>query len=200
MKSKHLHYMKVIGLTGGIGSGKSSIARVFKSMGVPIYIADERAKALYSRSEQLKQMVIDRFGDEVYPEGSFSPAVLAEKVFGDEKALSALNAMVHPLVKADFSQWLKEQSANYVIREAAILFESASHLDCNAVITVEANENERIQRVVLRDNRSEKEVRQRMNKQWTDAQRREKADHVIVNNNNSLILERCYLLHQEFSA
>lgn len=200
MKSKHLHYMKVIGLTGGIGSGKSSIARVFKSMGVPIYIADERAKALYSRSEQLKQMVIDRFGDEVYPEGSFSPAVLAEKVFGDEKALSALNAMVHPLVKADFSQWLKEQSANYVIREAAILFESASHLDCNAVITVEANENERIQRVMLRDNRSEKEVRQRMNKQWTDAQRREKADHVIVNNNNSLILERCYLLHQEFSA
>ena len=200
MKSKHLHYMKVIGLTGGIGSGKSSIARVFKSMGVPIYIADERAKALYSRSEQLKQMVIDRFGDEVYPEGSFSPTVLAEKVFGDEKALSALNAMVHPLVKADFSQWLKEQSANYVIREAAILFESASHLDCNAVITVEANENERIQRVMQRDNRSEKEVRQRMNKQWTDAQRREKADHVIVNNNNSLILERCYLLHQEFSA
>lgn len=200
MKSKHLHYMKVIGLTGGIGSGKSSIARVFKSMGVPIYIADERAKALYSWSEQLKQMVIDRFGDEVYPEGSFSPAVLAEKVFGDEKALSALNAMVHPLVKADFSQWLKEQSARYVIREAAILFESASHLDCNAVITVEANENERIQRVMLRDNRSEKEVRQRMNKQWTDAQRREKADHVIVNNNNSLILERCYLLHQEFSA
>jgi dephospho-CoA kinase len=192
--------MKVIGLTGGIGSGKSSIARVFKSMGVPIYIADERAKALYSWSEQLKQMVIDRFGDEVYPEGSFSPAVLAEKVFGDEKALSALNAMVHPLVKADFSQWLKEQSARYVIREAAILFESASHLDCNAVITVEANENERIQRVMLRDNRSEKEVRQRMNKQWTDAQRREKADHVIVNNNNSLILERCYLLHQEFSA
>lgn len=200
MKSKHLHYMKVIGLTGGIGSGKSSIARVFKSMGVPIYIADERAKALYIRSEQLKQMVIDRFGDEVYPEGSFSPAVLAEKVFVDEKALSALNAMVHPLVKADFSQWLKEQSANYVIREAAILFESASHLDCNAVITVEANENERIQRVMQRDNRSEKEVRQRMNKQWTDAQRQEKADHVIVNNNNSLILERCYLLHQEFSA
>ena len=192
--------MKVIGLTGGIGSGKSSIARVFKSMGVPIYIADERAKALYSSSEQLKRMVISGFGEEVYPEGRFSPLVLAEKVFGDEKALGALNAMVHPLVKADFSQWLKEQSARYVIREAAILFESASHLDCNAVITVEANENERIQRVMLRDNRSEKEVRQRMNKQWTDAQRREKADHVIVNNNNSLILERCYLLHQEFSA
>lgn len=200
MKSEHLHYMKVIGLTGGIGSGKSSIARVFKSMGVPIYIADERAKALYSSSEQLKQMVIAGFGDEVYPEGRFSPAVLAEKVFGDEKALSTLNAMVHPLVKADFSQWLKEQSARYVIREAAILFESASHLDCDAVITVEANENERVRRVMLRDNRSEKEVRLRMNKQWTDAQRREKADHVIVNNNNSLILERCYLLHQEFSA
>lgn len=200
MKSKHLHYMKVVGLTGGIGSGKSSIARVFKSMGVPIYIADERAKALYSSSKQLKHLVIERFGEAVYPNGSFSPAALAQKVFGDDDALSALNAMVHPLVKEDFSQWLKEQSASYVIREAAILFESASHLDCHAVITVEANETERIERVMKRDERSEAEVRQRINKQWTDAQRREKADLVIVNNNNSLILERCYLLHQEFSA
>ncbi|MDG1765674.1 MAG: dephospho-CoA kinase [Flavobacteriales bacterium] len=200
MKSKHLHYMKVVGLTGGIGSGKSSIARVFKSMGVPIYIADERAKALYSSSKQLKHLVIERFGEAVYLNGSFSPAALAQKVFGDDDALSALNAMVHPLVKEDFSQWLKEQSASYVIREAAILFESASHLDCHAVITVEANETERIERVMKRDERSEAEVRQRINKQWTDAQRREKADLVIVNNNNSLILERCYLLHQEFSA
>lgn len=191
--------MKVIGLTGGIGSGKSIIARVFKSMGVPIYIADERAKALYISSEQLKKMVVDGFGDEVYPEGRFSPAVLAEKVFGDEKALKQLNAMVHPLVKEDFSQWLKAQSGSYVIREAAILFESASHLDCDAVVTVEANENERIQRVMQRDNRSEEEVRQRMNKQWTDLQRREKADYVMVNNNNSLILERCFLLHEIFS-
>jgi len=191
--------MKVIGLTGGIGSGKSSIARVFNSMGVPIYIADERAKALYSSSEKLKRMVKAGFGEKVYPEGRFSPAVLAELVFGDEKALNQLNAMVHPLVKADFSQWLKAQRGSYVIREAAILFESTSHLDCDAVITVEANENERIQRVMLRDHRSEEEVRQRMNKQWTDAQRGEKADHVIVNNNNSLILEHCYWLHQKFS-
>ncbi len=192
--------MKVIGLTGGIGSGKSTIARVFKSMGIPIYTADDRAKALYTESIELKKAVMQRFGEEVYPGGQFAPAVLASKVFNDEQALSDLNALVHPLVKADFSFWLKAQNAPYVIREAAILFESGSHLDCDEVMTVEADEQERIQRVMKRDVVSEAQVRSRMRHQWSDAERATQATHVIVNNPQSLVLQRCYDLHEHFSA
>lgn len=190
--------MKIIGLTGGIGSGKSTIAHVFRSMGTPIYIADDRAKALYTESQDLKTAVTARFGADVYPNDHFAPAVLASKVFQDEKALADLNALVHPLVKEDFSSWLKDQNAPYVIREAAILFESGSHLDCHEVITVEANEDERIRRVMKRDGVSEEQVRSRMDKQWSDPERLAMATHVIVNNPRSLVLKRCYDLHEHF--
>jgi dephospho-CoA kinase len=190
--------MKIIGLTGGIGSGKSTIARVFRSMGTPIYTADDRAKALYTESAELKAAVMDRFGNEVYPDDRFVPAVLAEKVFKDEKALADLNAMVHPLVKGDFSSWIGNQDAPYIIREAAILFESGSHLDCHEVITVEANEEERIRRVMKRDGVSEEQVRRRMDKQWSDPERAALASHVIINNPKSLVLKRCYDLHEYF--
>lgn len=190
--------MKIIGLTGGIGSGKSTIARVFRSMGTPIYTADDRAKALYTESQDLKTAVTARFGVDVYPNDDFAPAVLASKVFKDQKALADLNALVHPLVKKDFSSWLKNQDAPYVIREAAILFESGSHLDCHEVITVEANEEERVQRVMKRDGVSEDQVRSRMDKQWSDSERAAMATHVIINNPKSLVLKRCYDLHEYF--
>lgn len=179
---------KIIGLTGGIGSGKSLIARIFHLMSFPVYNADDEAKKLYLTDPDLRSGVIELFGEQAFANGSLNRTYLAQIVFHDQQKLEQLNALVHPAVRRHFAQWLEQQDAAFVIREAAILFESGSYKDCHQVITVAALEEVRIHRVKTRDDASISDIKARINKQWSDQQRREKADFEIVNDDKTLVL------------
>lgn len=191
--------MKVIGLTGGIGSGKSTVARVFETLGVPVFDADREALALYEQDESLLAEVKHRFGAAVIqPDGRLNRQALASIVFNDAEALQQLNAMVHPRVAKKFEAWKNRQVTRTVIREAAILFESGSAADCNAVIVVTAPEDVRIARVQKRNGFSEAEVRARMKRQWSEEQLVERADAVIVNDDKHLVLPQLTRVIQDF--
>jgi len=174
---------KVIGLTGGIGSGKTSIANYFHSLGIPVYIADEESKNLL-QSPEISHRIREEFGDSIFENDTLSKHKLAEIVFNDSEALSRLNAIMHPAVKKHFEQWLKQHSEfPIVIKEAAILFESGSYKDCDKIITVTTPVATRIRRVMERDKTSRENVLQRIKNQWSDEQRISKSDYVIENTN-----------------
>lgn len=177
---------KVIGLTGGIGSGKTTVARIFSDFGVPIYIADDEARLLM-QSEEIVVAIREIFGSRVFDDSQLNRAKLAAIVFDDAEKLTLLNAIVHPAVQAHFKNWLaSHQHYRYVLYEAAILFESGRYKDCDVVITVTAPLEVRIERVMLRDNTTREEILQRINMQWNDLQRSEKSNFII--NNIDLII------------
>lgn len=172
---------KIIGLTGGIGSGKTMIANYMKSLGIPVYIADDEAKNLMQTKEVI-DAIVNEFGSEIIEKGSLSREKLAQIVFTNPDKLQKLNAIVHPAVKKHFETWLhNHHTFPFVIREAAILFESGSYRDCDAVITVIAPLETRIQRVIERDKTTREKVLQRMQNQWTDEQRIAQSDYIIYN-------------------
>lgn len=172
---------KIIGLTGGIGSGKSTVARYIKSKGIPVYIADDEARKLTDLPE-ITARIVEAFGDSLLRDSVIDRKQLSEIVFNNPENLQKLNAIIHPAVREHFIKWLKlHKDYDYVIKEAAILFESGSYKDCDIIITVEAPENTRIERVMLRDNVAKEAVLARMRNQWTDAMRAEKSDLVIQN-------------------
>lgn len=178
--------MKIVGLTGGIGSGKSSVARTFKSLGVPVFIADDVSKKLLAADPTVIQAVVNLLGKESYDRNDNGIVVpnkkyIASKVFSDKELLTSLNHIMHPAVKASFREWVRHQNYPYVIYEAAILFESNSHLLCDRVILVSAGVEERIRRVMNRDAVSREEVVSRLRNQWSEGQRLELSDFVIVN-------------------
>ena len=186
--------MKVIGLTGGIGSGKSTIGRVLETIGLPVFDADREALVLYEEDDMLLMEVKERFGDAVLqPNGGLNRQALAAIVFKDEHALRYLNALVHPRVAQRFAQWKEKQTSAAVVREAAILFESGSDTDCDAVIVVTAPQALRIARVQKRNGMSEEEVRSRMNRQWPEEELVKRADAVIVNDDHHLVVTQ--LMH-----
>lgn len=174
--------MKIVGLTGGIGSGKSTVAKIFQHLGVPVYIADEEAKKLM-HAPAVVQKINSLLGESSYVEGVLNRPYIASKVFRDQNLLNRLNAIVHPEVKKHFKEWLKKQEGTYVIKEAAILFENGSYKDCDKTILVTASEPERISRVMQRDRVSENEVKERIKNQWPDAKKVKLADLVIENSN-----------------
>lgn len=191
--------MKVIGLTGGIGSGKSTVARVFETLGVPVFDADREALALYDEDQSLLVEVMQRFGASVLDvNGRLNRQALASIVFKDAEALQQLNAMVHPRVAKKFDAWKKVQRASAVVREAAILFESGSAADCDFVVVVTAPEDLRVDRVQKRNGWNEAEVRARMNRQWSEQQLIERADAVIVNDDKHLVLPQLTRVIQDF--
>lgn len=172
---------KIIGLTGGIGSGKTSIAKYFEQKGIPVYIADDRAKMVSSKPEVVKK-IITAFGNEILDNNkSISKEKLSNIVFTDKKKLQLLNSIIHPEVKKDFIGWVKMQNKPFVIKEAAILFESGSYKDCDLIITITAPIEERIKRVMLRDNISREKVLDRISNQWSDEERIKKSDFIIEN-------------------
>lgn len=172
---------KIIGLTGGIGSGKTTVATQFKAAGIPIYIADEEAKKMLFRSD-IVQKIQKEFGPEVFENNQISRSKLAQLVFKDASKLAMLNAIIHPEVKDDFLVWLQShQQHPWVIREAAILFESGTYRDCDFIITVIAPLEERIKRVMQRDGVDRATVLARIKHQWTDEQRIALSDFVIDN-------------------
>lgn len=172
---------KIIGLTGGIGSGKTTVANYFKELGIPVYIADDAAKEVM-QSETILAEIRKSFGDTVFEDKTLIRQKLAAIVFSDQEKLRVLNAIVHPAVSQHFKTWLSNHSKSpFVIYEAAILFESGGDKKCDKIITVTAPESIRIERVIGRDATSKEQVLQRINSQWTDAKRINKSDFVIEN-------------------
>ncbi|MBP6180823.1 dephospho-CoA kinase [Flavobacterium sp.] len=173
---------KIIGLTGGIGSGKTTIATIFQSFGIPVYIADDEARKIMQSSEIINT-IKKTFGTSVFENEVLNREKLAEIVFNDPEKLKELNKIVHPAVKRHFDQWLLNHVSNsYIIYEAAILFESGRYKDCDVIITVTAPAESRVRRVVERDKTTRELVLKRINAQWTDEQRISKSDFVIENN------------------
>ncbi|MFL1896492.1 dephospho-CoA kinase [Aquimarina sp. 2-A2] len=190
--------MKIVGLTGGIGSGKSTIANMFKSLGVPIYIADIEAKKLMNNDPKVQCALINLFGEKAYIEGALNRAFIADQVFKDKALLEKLNAIVHPAVAQHFENWKNRQNAKYGIKEVAILFENKGQEQCDHTILVTAPEELRIQRVLDRDDTSVEKIKQRMNNQWNDSQKIPLADFVIQNIDLKEAKKQVLELHQKF--
>ncbi len=172
---------KIIGLTGGIGSGKSTAARFFIELGVPVYFADDAAREIMETNEMI-ELIQGEFGDKVILDGKIDRKALAEIVFHTPELLQKLNKIVHPAVRMHFDAWVRtHQNHPFIIKEAAILFESGSYKYCDKIICVVASEEIRINRVRKRDSTSSAEVEARIRNQWTDSQRIEKSDYIITN-------------------
>lgn len=186
---------KIVGLTGGIGSGKTTIANYFKELGVPVYIADDEAKKIMD-SEVVINKVKSKFGNEVLTGEKIDREKLAQIVFSNPEKLKELNKIIHPEVKNHFIKWLnRHKDYNYVIKEAAILFESGSNKDCDFVITVVAPLESRIERILKRDNTSRQNILNRMKNQWNDDEKVSKSDFVIHNEDVNEALKKTYEIH-----
>ncbi|WP_026706413.1 dephospho-CoA kinase [Flavobacterium soli] len=188
---------KIIGLTGGIGSGKTTVARRFQALGVPVYIADLEAKKIMELSSTL-QKITDEFGDSILDNQILNREKLANIVFKNPQKLQKLNSIIHPLVKEHFQDWVqKNKEANFVIKEAAILFESGSYKDCDKIIAVTAPQEIRIRRVLERDNSDYESVMKRIENQWTDEMRIAKSDYIIENLELENTMNQVDILYKE---
>ena len=178
-----------VGITGGIGSGKSTVCRVFMIMGIPVFEADSIAKELMNSDIVIREQLIHLFGSSVYlPDQTIDRKFLSGMVFNNPSLLEQLNLIVHPAVRKSFEDWCLNQQSAYVIHEAAILFESGFYKLMDKSITVVTDETERIERVMKRNKTTEEQVRERIRNQWTDEQRIKLTDFVIGNNDNELII------------
>jgi dephospho-CoA kinase len=190
-----------IGITGGIGSGKSLIARIFSVLGIPVYDADTRARWLMNYCQPLKKEIESIFGPESYlPNGTLNRPYMASQVFNDQEKILRINSLIHPRVGEDYNQWvLTHLNAPYVLKEAALLFESNSYRILNHVITVVAPIELRVRRVLQRDpHRTEKEVWAIIDKQMSEEDRQQRADFLIYNNDSQLVIPQVIALHQRF--
>ncbi|HAH22825.1 MAG TPA: dephospho-CoA kinase [Prolixibacteraceae bacterium] len=187
-----------VGITGGIGSGKTTVCKVFRIMGIPVFEADQVARQLMNSDTRVRFQLVNLFGSSVYlPDQTVDRKFLSAIVFNDPSLLSGLNSIVHPAVRNAFDAWCNNQHSLYVIQEAAILFESGFYKMMDKTIVVATDEEERVQRVMKRDGISEEQVRQRIRNQWTDEQRIKMADFVINNNDNELILPQIVEIDQK---
>ena len=187
-----------VGLTGGIGSGKTTIANLFAlHFSIPIYIADTKAKELVANNKQLQQEIVALLGEEAFVEGRYNTSFVAQEVFSNKKKLDKLNAIIHPYVQQDFLQWKQSQQAPYVIKEAAILFESGSYRDCDFIIMVTAPLEERIKRVMLRDKIDRETVEKRIKNQWNDEKKIELSTFVIENREIDKNLDKIKIIHSK---
>ena len=173
--------MKIVGLTGGIGSGKTTVAKMFAEIGIPVYIADVEAKLLMNRSKVIKRKLIKLFGDKAYCNNVLNKRFIADKIFNNKALLAEMNAIVHPKVASHFKRWLLKQKGFYCIKEAAILFENGSYKNCDFLITVTAPESLRIERVVKRDKSDIAKVKAIIKNQWSDDEKIKLSDFVIEN-------------------
>lgn len=175
--------MKIVGLTGGIGSGKTTVAKAFLALSVPVYIADNEAKKLMNTSKVIKRKLIKLFGEAAYLKGELNKPYLATSIFNNKALLQQMNAIVHPKVQKHFLKWKDKQKAPYIISEVAILFENNTYKNYDYIITVIAPEKERIARVIKRDNSTKSKVQAIINNQWKDEEKIRLSDYVITNTN-----------------
>jgi dephospho-CoA kinase len=186
-----------IGLTGGIGSGKSTVAKVFEVLGIPVYYADDAGKRLMNEDEALKQKIKQAFGDAAYKDGQLDRKYLAAIVFNSPVQLTLLNSIVHPATIADAEKWMQQQTSPYAIKEAAIIFESGAQEYLDYVIGVYSPTPLRIQRTMQRDGITRDEVMVRMNKQLDETIKMKLCDFVITNDEQELMLPQVVALHQK---
>lgn len=172
----------VAGITGGIGSGKSTAAKFFEELGIPVYNSDTRAKLIQNENSEVKAKIIAAFGEEAYDENGLNKAYLSKQVFQDNEKLKVLNSIVHPAVFKDFEAWKIAQQTPIVMKEAAILIESGSYKDCDMVISVMVDIEKRIARTMERDGLTREDILARINHQITDEERITKSDFIIDNN------------------
>ena len=175
--------MIIVGLTGGIGSGKTTVAQLFIELGIPVYIADTEAKRLMRTSKTIRRKLLVEFGEKAYIKNKLNRAFLANIVFNDKKKLTAINKIVHPSVANSFKRWINKHNSAYVIQENAILFENNSADKFDFIITVSAPIQDKIERVMKRDNVTKEEVLARMNNQISDKEKIKKSNFVIENRN-----------------
>jgi len=178
-----------VGITGGIGSGKSTVCEVFKLLGVPVFEADVVAKQLQNTNQKIKNGLISLFGEDIYtPEGLVDRKKLADIIFNSDFQIAKINELIHPVVKEEFENWLKKQNSAYIIHEAAILFESGFYKIMDYTILVSAPEEQRIERVMKRDSVSKEIVLQRIKKQWSEEEKQKLASIVVHNDNKNLVI------------
>lgn len=173
----------IVGLTGGIGSGKTTVAKMFQEFDIPVYIADDEAKKLMVTSKFIKRKLIALFGDNVYVQGQLNKPLISQAIFNDKEKLKQMNAIVHPRVGQHFDRWVKKQNTPYVLKESAILFESGGADQCDLIVTVTAPKEIRIERVLERDDFSKEKVESIMANQLGEKEKIAKSNFVIHNLN-----------------
>lgn len=184
-----------VGITGGIGSGKSIVAKVFGTLGVPLYFADERARILTNQNQQLKNQIIRHFGEQAYAENVLDRKYIASIVFNDKEKLALLNSLIHPVTIKDGEDWMREQTAPYAIKEAALIFETDAQQYLDFVIGVYAPQALRIKRVMDRDKIDRDQVLHRMKNQIPETVKMKLCDAVIVNDEQQLVIPQVVSLH-----
>ena len=188
-----------IGLTGGIGSGKTTVARIFEVLGVPVYYADDAARRIMNEDEDLKKSIVKNFGEQSYSGGKLNREYLASIVFHDKKKLAILNALVHPATIRNSIQWMKQQTSPYAIREAALIFESGVQGQLDYVIGVSAPVELRIQRSIQRDGLTRQQVMERMDRQINETIKMRLCDFVIVNDCHTAVIPQVLRLHEHLT-
>jgi dephospho-CoA kinase len=189
--------MLKVGITGGIGTGKSTVCMIFNALRVPTFNADIKAKELYNTNAELRSNIKNRFGESMYEAGLFQKNRLAEIVFNDAEALKDLNSIVHPLVLQQSENWFSSQNTQYAIKEAALLIESGSYKKMDKIILVQASKEVRIERILRRDNTTHEEVEKRMQKQLPEKEKEKFADYLIQNNADDFLIEQVMDIHKK---
>jgi dephospho-CoA kinase len=190
-----------IGITGGIGTGKTTVTRIFELLQVPIYNADHRAKVIMQNDQELKAQLKDTFGKAIFDDESLNTKMLASIVFNDPEKLSMLNALVHPRVGEDFQDWFQGKANHpYVLKEAALMFEAGSDKQMDRVITVFSPLNLRIERIQARDrHRTVEDIENIINRQMAESEKLKKSDHIIYNDEENLLIPQVMKLHELFT-
>jgi len=188
-----------IGLTGGIGSGKSTIAAIFEVLGIPVYYADDAAKRLMDEDENVKTSIENNFSKEAYRNGRLNKKYISDIVFKDSDKLTLLNSIVHPATIKDAEEWIQKQRSSYIIKEAALLFESGANKKLDYTIGIQAPLELRISRAIKRDSVSRDEILSRMNKQMNEEEKLSLCDFIIINDEQQLVIPQVLELHEKFS-
>ena len=193
--------MMKIGVTGGIGSGKSVVCRIFSTIGIPVYDSDTRAKELMEQDAGVVSAIKQLFGEDAYDDGKLNRSYISSRVFNDNTLLASLNQVVHPAVAKDFIQWTqKHPEAPFVIKEAAIMFESGANTQVDKIINITAPEDLRIRRIIARDGRSEEQIKKIISKQLSDEERNQLSDYVIVNDDKHMVLPQVLQIRESILA
>lgn len=187
-----------IGITGGIGSGKSTVAGIFSVLGIPVYDADSASKRLMSEDGSLKEKIIEHFGQESYVDGRLNPKHLSQQVFNDPKRIEFLNSIVHPATIKDAEEWMKKQKAPYLIKEAALIFESGSNKTLDKIIGVSSPLSLRMERTMKRNNITAEQVMDRINLQMNEEEKMRLCDYVIINDEEQMLIPQVLQLHEQF--
>ena len=188
--------MMKVGLTGGLGSGKSTVAKVFETLRIPVFYADDESKKITDTSLEVKAQLISAFGEELYKEGKLNRGMLASIIFNDAESIKKVNGIIHPAIADAFTTWAARQKSPYVLQEAAILFETGGYKRFDKNILVSAPEELRIKRVMKRSGWSREEALQRMANQWGESQKISLADFVILNDGSKPLLPQILAIHE----